>query len=78
MAIVLAYLASTLLVLLWLMYTIHVTLTENAEDAEGGPRLPRVSDLLKVSAMMYRTAVNACQILCMVGECCDNIESMRL
>lgn len=42
-----------MLVLLWLMYTIHVTLQENEEDAEGGTRPPRVSELLRVSAKRY-------------------------
>ncbi|DBA86046.1 TPA: hypothetical protein ACH3X1_005573 [Trebouxia sp. C0004] len=46
-AIVLAYIASTLLVVSWLLYTIHVTLNENREDAEEGVRPERVSELLK-------------------------------
>ena len=33
------------------MYTIHVTLKENEEDAEGGERPPRVSEMIKVCAM---------------------------
>ncbi len=33
--IVFAYIASTLLVVLWLTYTIQVTLQENREDADG-------------------------------------------
>ncbi len=49
-AIVLAYIASTLLVVSWLLYTVHVTLNENREDAEEGERLARVSELLKVWA----------------------------
>ena len=49
-AIISAYIASTLLVLCWLMYTIHVTLKENEEDAEGGERPPRVSEMLRVGA----------------------------
>lgn len=49
-AIVLAYIASTLLVVSWLLYTIHVTLNENHEDAQGGVRPARVSELLKVWA----------------------------
>ena len=49
-AIVLAYIASTLLVVSWLLYTVHVTLNENCEDAEEGERPARVSELLKVWA----------------------------
>ena len=49
-AIISAYTASTLLVLCWLMYTIHVTLKENEEDAEGGERPPRVSEMIRVGA----------------------------
>ena len=47
-AIVLAYIASTLLVVSWLLYTVHVTLNEICEDAEEGERPARVSQLLKV------------------------------
>ena len=46
--IVVAYIGSTLLVLLWLIYAIEVNLKENEEDAAGGPRPIRVSELLKV------------------------------
>lgn len=46
--IVCAYLGSTLLVLLWLMYTIEVTLQENREDADGVPNPGRISELIRV------------------------------
>ena len=46
--IVVAYVGSTFIVLLWLIYAIEVNLKENEEDAEGGPRPVRVSELLKV------------------------------
>ena len=49
--IVTADIASTLLVMLWLMYIIHVTLKENEEDAQNIPQPARISDFLKVSAL---------------------------
>lgn len=52
--IVIAYIGSTCLVLVWLLYTIEVNLRENEEDAEGGPRPPRVSELLKVRLSFNR------------------------
>ena len=48
--IIIAYLASTLLVMLWLTYIIHVTLTENEEDANNIRQAPRVSEFLKACA----------------------------
>ena len=51
--IVLTYIASTVLVMLWLTFTIHVTLRQNMEDAgeadnvEGKTRPARVSEFLK-------------------------------
>jgi len=48
-AIVSAYIASTLLVLLWLTYTIQITLQENREDADGAPDPGRTSELIRVS-----------------------------
>lgn len=36
--IVIADIASTLLVMLWLIYIIHVTLRENEEDAQSTPK----------------------------------------
>lgn len=46
--IVTAYVVSTLLVLLWLTYTIHTTLQENREDAEGAADQRRTSELIRV------------------------------
>lgn len=51
--IIIAYIASTLLVMLWLTYTIHVTLTENEEDAQSIRQGPRVSEFLKACARSY-------------------------
>lgn len=48
--IIIAYTASTLLVMLWLTYIIHVTLEENEEDAQGICQGPRVSEFLKACA----------------------------
>ena len=47
-AIMCAHLGSTLLVLLWLVYTIEVTLQENTEDADGVPNPGRISELIRV------------------------------
>lgn len=46
--IVLAYFASTVLVLLLLCFTIHVTLQENVEEAAEAPQPVRASELLRV------------------------------
>ena len=46
--IVFAYIASTVLVLLLLCFTIHVTLQENVEKAEAGTHPVRASELLRV------------------------------
>ncbi len=48
--IVIADIASTSLVMLWLMYIIHVTLRENEEDAQNIPKPVRISEFLKVGA----------------------------
>ena len=45
--IILAYIASTLLVMLWLAFNIHVTLRQNEEDAEERGQPARVSEFLK-------------------------------
>ena len=51
-AILLAYIGSGILVLLFLTYTIHVTLRENEEAAHGlnDPQTVQASELLRVSA----------------------------
>ena len=51
--IVVAYVGSTFVVLLWLIYAIEVNLKENEEDAEGGTRPMRVSELLKVFCLRF-------------------------
>ncbi len=48
-----ADIASTLLVMLWLMYIIHVTLRENEEDAQSTPKPVRISEFLKVNAVYH-------------------------
>ena len=50
--IVIADIVSTLLVMLWLMYIIHVTLIENEEDAQNTPKPVRISEFLKVNALV--------------------------
>lgn len=47
--IVFSYFASTVLVLIWLTYTIQVTLQENREDADGVANPGRTSELIRVS-----------------------------
>ena len=44
----LAYIASTLVVLAWLSYVIHVTLTDNVEAANGTLDPGRTSQLIRV------------------------------
>ena len=44
-----AYVASALLVLAWLGYTVHVTLVENEEAAAGRDDPQRTSQLIRVS-----------------------------
>lgn len=46
--IVLAYIGSTLLVLAWLSYVIHITLTDNVEAANGTLDPGRTSQLIRV------------------------------
>ena len=48
-SIVLAYVASALLVLAWLSYTVHITLVENEEAAAGVHESQRTSQLIRVS-----------------------------
>ena len=53
-----ADIASTALVMLWLMYIIHVTLKENEEDAQNIPQPARISEFLKVTVLYaYRSIV---------------------
>ena len=52
--IVIAGVANTLPVMLWLMYIIHVTLRENEEDAQNAPKPVRISEFFKVNAMYHR------------------------
>ncbi len=47
-SIISAYVASALLVLAWLNYTIHVTLVENEEAAAGHDDSQRTSQLIRV------------------------------
>ena len=47
--IVLAYIASTLLVIGWLIFTIEITLQENEEDASGAANPGRTAELIKAS-----------------------------
>ncbi len=49
--IILAYIGSALLVLMWLSYTIHVTLAENEEAASGHNDPQKVSQLIRVGAI---------------------------
>ncbi|DBA69633.1 TPA: hypothetical protein ACH3X2_012695 [Trebouxia sp. C0005] len=49
--IVIADIASTLLVMVWLMYIIHVTLEENEEDAQNTPKPVRISEFLKAAQL---------------------------
>ena len=51
--IVIADIASTSLVMLWLIYIIHVTLKENDEDAQNTPKRVRISEFLKVGALHH-------------------------
>ena len=57
--IIIAYTASTLLVMLWLTYIIHVTLGDNEEDAQGIRQGPRVSEFLKACAASSGTSCHA-------------------
>ena len=43
----LAYIASTLLVIGWLIFTIEITLQENEEDASGVADPGRTAELIK-------------------------------
>ena len=47
--IIAAYVASALLVLAWLTYTVHITLVENEEAASGHDNPQRTSQLIRVS-----------------------------
>jgi len=51
--IIAAYVASALLVLAWLTYTIHVTLVENEEAAAGHDDPQRTSQLIRVSFFVF-------------------------
>ncbi len=48
--IVIAGVANTLPVMLWLMYIIHVTLRENEEDAQNVPKPVRISEYCVLTA----------------------------
>ncbi len=60
--IVIADIASTSLVMVWLMYIIHVTLRENEEDAQNAPKPVRISEFLKVGAV-YHQFLLPCRLL---------------
>jgi len=64
--IVIADIASTSLVMVWLMYIIHVTLRENEEDAQNAPKPVRVSEFLKVGAAYHHYFLAAMYI---ASEC---------
>ena len=85
-SIITAYMASTLLVMLWLTYIIHVTLRENEEDARSIHQGPRVSEFLKACAssfvlqlflachvMSYHIMYGACKaiLLILCSRCMD-------
>lgn len=52
----LAYIGSTLLVVLYVCYTIHTILQENVEEVQGAVSLVKTSELLKVGVML-RTSI---------------------
>ena len=56
--IIAAYVASALLVLAWLTYTIHVTLVENEEAAAGHADPQRTSQLIRVSFLVLVVAAS--------------------
>ncbi len=67
--IVIADIASTSLVMLWLMYIIHVTLRDNEEDAQNIPKAARISEFLKVGAAYHHHFLAAvCALLAV--PCC--------
>ena len=47
-SILIAYIASTLMVIVWLIFTIEITLQENEEDASGVANPGRTAELIKV------------------------------
>lgn len=47
--ILIAYAISTLLVMCWLTFTIHITLQENKEDAAGLATPGRTSEYIRVA-----------------------------
>lgn len=47
-AIIVAYIASTVMVIVWLVFTIEITLQENEEDARGVASPGRTAELIKV------------------------------
>ena len=59
--IVIADIASTSLVMLWLTYIIHVTLKENQEDAQNILQPARISDFLKVKCVVLPLFLAASQ-----------------
>ena len=59
--IVIADIASTSLVMLWLTYIIHVTLKENQEDAQNILQPARISEFLKVKCIVLLLSFAASQ-----------------
>lgn len=68
--IVLAYIGSTLLVLLWVCYTIHTTIQENVEEVQGAGSLVKTSELLKVRLTLRASSSVGKNVLAM-PECVD-------
>ena len=46
------YVVSTLLVICWLIFTIHITLQENKEVAEGVGTIGRTTEFIKVATSL--------------------------
>ena len=77
-----AYVGSTLVVLLWLLYTVHVNLAENEQDAAGSPDPGRTSQLIRVSApvpiehlQLMLLCLPACVCMLLVGVSSASTES---
>lgn len=66
----LAYIGSTLLVVLYVCYTIHTTLQENVEEVQGAVSLVKTSELLKVG-LMLRTSSSIGKNVHAMPECVD-------
>lgn len=63
-SIVSAYVASAVLVLAWLSYTIHVTLVENEEAAAGQDESQRTSQLIRVGGHLPVQRSSHCCVIC--------------